>query len=92
MLCTGSAWRGAHGSIAGEFCVQVPGGGAGAGGYRDAAPATLALLAGRCNALGAELAGAEARLHSIQDVASLRGEGAGLSPSASPSAIDGHAY
>lgn len=44
--------------------------------YRDAAPATLALLQGRCAALAGELAAAQARVAAIQDVASLRGEGA----------------
>ena len=43
--------------------------------YRDAAPATLALLQDRCAALAAELALAESRVNAIQDVASLRGEG-----------------
>lgn len=46
--------------------------------YRDAAPATLALLQDRCAALAAELALAESRVNAIQDVATLRGEGACL--------------
>ena len=44
--------------------------------YRDAAPATLALLQDRCDALAGELAQAQARVAAIQDVAALRGEGA----------------
>jgi hypothetical protein len=44
--------------------------------YRDAAPATLALLQGRCAELAGELAAAQARVAAVQDVASLRGEGA----------------
>ncbi|CAL5218690.1 g399 [Coccomyxa viridis] len=40
--------------------------------YRDAAPATLALLQDRCAKLSAELALAESKLHAMQDVTSLR--------------------
>lgn len=40
--------------------------------YRDAAPATLALLQDRCNSLAAELTQAESKLHDMQDIASLR--------------------
>ena len=44
--------------------------------YRDAAPATLALLQDRCSQLSAELALAESKLHAMQDVTSLRTAGA----------------
>ena len=40
--------------------------------YRDAAPATFALLQERSNMLAAELKASESRLHDMQDVASLR--------------------
>lgn len=40
--------------------------------YRDAAPATLALLQERSNTLAAELAQSESKLHDMQDTASLR--------------------
>lgn len=40
--------------------------------YRDAAPATLALLQERSNSLAAELAQSETKLHDMQDTASLR--------------------
>ncbi|BDA44188.1 Dynamin-related protein 5A [Coccomyxa sp. Obi] len=40
--------------------------------YRDAAPATLALLHERSNSLAAELAQSESKLHDMQDTASLR--------------------
>ncbi len=43
--------------------------------YRDAAPATLALLQDRCAKLSAELALAESKLHAMQDVTSLRTAG-----------------
>ncbi|KAK9915687.1 hypothetical protein WJX75_002660 [Coccomyxa subellipsoidea] len=40
--------------------------------YRDAAPATLALLQERSTSLAAELAQSESKLHDMQDTASLR--------------------
>lgn len=40
--------------------------------YRDAAPATLALLQERCEGAAAELVAAESRLQAAEDVASLR--------------------
>ena len=43
--------------------------------YRDAAPATLALLQDRCAKLSAELALAESKLHAMQDITSLRTAG-----------------
>jgi hypothetical protein len=46
--------------------------------YRDAAPATLALLQERCNTLAGELKASESRLSNMQDVASLRRIGEAL--------------
>ena len=43
--------------------------------YRDAAPATLALLQERCEGVAAELVAAEARLQAAEDVTSLRRAG-----------------
>ena len=43
--------------------------------YRDAAPATLALLQERCEGVAAELVAAESRLQAAEDVASLRKAG-----------------
>ena len=43
--------------------------------YRDAAPATLALLAERCGGARAELAAAQAHLHALTDVPTLRRDG-----------------
>ena len=43
--------------------------------YRDAAPATLALLQARCEVITAELLSVDSRLKSVQDVASLRRAG-----------------
>ena len=43
--------------------------------YRDAAPATLALLQTRCEAITAELLNMDSQLKSVQDVASLRRAG-----------------
>lgn len=43
--------------------------------YRDAAPATLALLQERCEGAAAELVAAESRLQAAEDVASLRRAG-----------------
>ena len=43
--------------------------------YRDAAPATLALLQQRCEAVAAELMAAEAQLQAAGDVTSLRRAG-----------------
>ena len=43
--------------------------------YRDAAPATLALLQDRCSQLASELALAESKLHTMQDITSLRTAG-----------------
>lgn len=43
--------------------------------YRDAAPATLALLQDRCAQLAADLTLAESKLHAMQDVTSLRTAG-----------------
>jgi hypothetical protein len=45
--------------------------------YREAAPATLALLQERCEAVAKELIALEARIQSCSDVASLRRAGAG---------------
>lgn len=56
--------------------------------YRDAAPATLALLAERCEGARAELAAAQAHLLALTDVPTLRRDGAccptppGLNPPA----------
>lgn len=44
--------------------------------YRDAAPATLALLQERCEAVARELIAADRRLQEAGDVASLRRAGA----------------
>ncbi len=44
--------------------------------YRDAAPATLALLAERCGGARAELAAAQTHLHALTDVPTLRRDGA----------------
>ncbi len=52
--------------------------------YRDAAPATLALLAERCGAAQGELAAAQAHLHAITDVPTLRRDGAQLARPSSP--------
>jgi len=43
--------------------------------YRDAAPATLALLQERCEGVAAELVAAESRLQAAEDVTSLRRAG-----------------
>ena len=43
--------------------------------YRDAAPATLALLQERCEGAAAELVAAESRLQAAEDVTSLRRAG-----------------
>ena len=43
--------------------------------YRDAAPATLALLQGRCEAITEELFRVDAQLKAVLDVASLRRAG-----------------
>lgn len=43
--------------------------------YRDAAPATLALLQGRCETMTAELLGIDSQLKSVRDVAALRRAG-----------------
>ena len=51
--------------------------------YRDAAPATLALLQDRCSQLSTELALAESKLHAMQDVASLRTAGAEIATTCS---------
>lgn len=48
--------------------------------YRDAAPATLALLQERCEVVAAELAAAESQLHAASDVPALRRAGNALSP------------
>lgn len=46
--------------------------------YRDAAPATLALLQERCEGAAAELVAAESRLQAAEDVTSLRRAGKSL--------------
>lgn len=43
--------------------------------YRDAAPATLALLQERCEGVAADLVAAEAQLQAAEDVTSLRRAG-----------------
>jgi hypothetical protein len=43
--------------------------------YREAAPATLALLQERCEALAKELLAADGRLQACKDVAALRRAG-----------------
>jgi hypothetical protein len=43
--------------------------------YRDAAPATLALLQERCEGVATELVAAESRLQAAEDVTSLRRAG-----------------
>lgn len=43
--------------------------------YRDAAPATLALLQERCEGVAADLVAAEAQLQAAEDVTSLRQAG-----------------
>jgi hypothetical protein len=43
--------------------------------YREAAPATLALLQERCEALAKELLAADSRLQACKDVAALRRAG-----------------
>ena len=52
--------------------------------YRDAAPATLALLAERCGGARAELAAAQAHLHALTDVPTLRADGALACPCCLP--------
>lgn len=47
--------------------------------YRDAAPATLALLQGRCESVTAELLAIDSQLKSVRDVSSLRRAGDALS-------------
>jgi hypothetical protein len=44
--------------------------------YRDAAPATLAMLQERCEALAKELLAVDGRLQACMDVAALRRAGA----------------
>lgn len=51
--------------------------------YREAAPATLAVLQERCDAVSSELAAADVRLRAAADVGSLRRAGEALSRSES---------
>jgi hypothetical protein len=56
--------------------------------YREAAPATLALLQERCEALAKELLAADGRLQACKDVAALRRAGKAAACTAASSACE----